>query len=319
MVVELTIMLGTIIGDICGCDHELISFETDKPSEMDYFGPNFTNITVLTCAVIDALLSKRNYKKAAYRWINKYRRYDPNFGPGRDLSDNPELYISRENDAAARVSPVGWAFDTIEETLAEAKRSAEFTHNHPKDIKGAQAIAAAVFLARNGESKDTIKKYIEDTFGYDLHRTLKDIQPQYACGKNCQGTVSEAVISFLESDDYTDAIQNAISLGGNSNTLACIAGGIAEAYYKQIPDKLIKRANKYLPAEMIELLKKFYAKETIEMEDFHFSEDEKDEVKFTYPDSHRYKNPHSTYKLSPEEIDDLLARINSGDTEPYLE
>ena len=277
-------MYGAIIGDICGSVYKPNNFKTYNPSEILIPNPRgfFTSNTVLTCVVIDALLSERNYKEALYR----------------------------DNGAAAQVSPVGWAFDTIEETLTEAKRFAEITHNHPEGIKSAQATAAAVFLARNKERKDTIKKYIEDTFGYNLHRTLKDIRPQYALDESCQGAAPEAIIAFLESDDYTGAIQYAISLCGDSTTLACIAGGIAEAYYSQIPDELLEYANNILPAKMKELLKKFYDKETVESELIHVSMEEKNGAIFRYLWSRRSPPPSI---LSQEEINKLLDAINSGD------
>jgi ADP-ribosylglycohydrolase len=159
-----------------------------------------------------------------------------------------------------RASAIGWAFDTIEETLAEAKRSAEITHNHPEGIKGAQATAAAVFLARHGRSKDEIRKCTADTFSYNMNRTLNDIRPEYKFNESCQGTVPEAIIAFLESDDYTGAIQNAISLGGDADTLACITGGIAEAFYGKIPDGLIQFAKRKLKPEMVELVDRFYVR-----------------------------------------------------------
>ena len=254
-------MYGAIIGDMCGSIYEFNNFKTENPAEIPLIDPRcfFTDDTVLTCAIIDALLSKRDYKKTVYRWANKY----PKRGYGHRFviwytSFFPKPYNSWGNGAAMRVSAIGWAFDTIEETLAEAKRSAEITHNHPEGIKGAQAAAAAVFLARQGKGKEIIKKCIEDTFGYDLNRTLKDIRPHYEFDESCQGTVPEAIIAFLESSDFQDAIQKAISLGGDSDTLACITGGIAEAYYKKIPDELIEFAKQKLSAEMVELLERFY-------------------------------------------------------------
>ena len=256
-------MYGAIIGDISGSVYEHKSFKTDNPAEIPIpsFGGFFTDDTVLSCAVVDALLSKRNYKKTVYRWANKYpkRGYGHRFVPWY-TSLFPKPYNSYGNGSAMRVSAIGWAFDTMEETLAEAKRSAEITHNHPEGIKGAQATAAAVFMARKSKSKEIIKKCIEDTFGYNLQRTLKDIRPEYVFDATCQGSVPEAIIAFLESDDYTGAIQNAISLGGDADTIACITGGIAEAYYRKIPDELIKYANSILSNEMVKLLEKFYGR-----------------------------------------------------------
>lgn len=254
-------MLGAIIGDICGSIYEFDNIKIDTPEKISLLDPRcfFTDDTVLTCAVMDAILTDRDYKRAVYTWANKY----PDSGYGERFcswfsSRNSEPYNSWGNGSAMRVSPVGWAFSTLEETLAEAKRSAEITHNHSEGIKGAQATVAAVFLARKGKNKDKIKNYIIETFGYDLDRTLKDIRPVYEFDESCQGTVPEAIIAFLESNNFTSAIQNAISLGGDSDTLACITGSIAEAYYVDMPDELAKFANKKLTVEIAELLNKFY-------------------------------------------------------------
>jgi len=254
-------MFGAIIGDICGSIYEFINFKTDNPEQIILTNRKcfFTDDSVLTFAVMDAILSDRDYRRTIYSWANKY----PNSGYGGRFrswfkSKNPEPYNSWGNGSAMRVCPVGMAFETIEETLAEAKRSAEITHNHSEGIKGAQATAAAVYLSRKGESKETIKKCIEDTFGYNLDRTLNEIRPKYTFNESCQGTVPEAIIAFLESSDFTSAIQNAISLGGDADTLACITGGIAEAYYGEIPRELMEFAKDKLSREMVELLEKFY-------------------------------------------------------------
>jgi ADP-ribosylglycohydrolase len=153
------------------------------------------------------------------------------------LSDNSEPYNSFGNGSAMRVSPVGFAFQDLQTVLQEAKRSAEVTHNHPEGVKGAQATAAAIFLARTGNSKDAIKSYIQNTFGYDLERTTEQIRPKYTFDVSCQGSVPEAIIAFLDSTDYEDAIRNAVSIGGDSDTIACITGGIAHAFYG-IPDAI---------------------------------------------------------------------------------
>ena len=137
-----------------------------------------------------------------------------------------------------RVSPVGWFCNSIDEVLAEAKRSAEVTHNHPEGIKGAQATALAVFLSRTGESKKYINKAITERFDYDLSRTIDEIRPVYEFDESCQGTVPEAIIAFLESTDYENAVRLAVSIGGDSDTLAAITGGIAEAFYKKIPQDI---------------------------------------------------------------------------------
>ena len=146
-----------------------------------------------------------------------------------------------------RVSAIGWFFDTLEDTERIAKITAEITHNHPEGIKGAQATAAAIWMARNGKSKKEIKEYIESKYEYDLDRTWEYLNRTYDWDSSCQGTVPEAIIAFLESDSFEDAIRKAVSMGGDSDTLACITGGIAEAYYKEIPAYMIEETQKVFP------------------------------------------------------------------------
>jgi ADP-ribosylglycohydrolase len=155
------------------------------------------------------------------------------------------------------VPAVGWAFDSLDEVRAEARRSAEPTHNHPEGVKGAEATAAAIFLARTGASKDDIRRAIETTFGYDLSRRLDDIRPSYRFDESCQKTVPEAIIAFLESTGYEDAVRKSISLGGDADTLACITGGIAEAFYGGVPEPIATRALEMLDDGLRETVKKF--------------------------------------------------------------
>jgi len=159
-----------------------------------------------------------------------------------------------------RVSPVGFAFNSLEEVLSEARKSAEPSHNHPEGIKGAQAVASAVFLARIGQSKAEIKRYIEDTFQYNLKESLDEIREYYRFDMTCQGSVPQAVISFLESNDYEDAIRKAISIGGDSDTIGCIAGGIAEAFYKSIPDQIINKVFQMLDDRQKKVVQEFSKK-----------------------------------------------------------
>lgn len=159
-----------------------------------------------------------------------------------------------------RVSPVGWAFNTLEETLEAAKISAEITHNHPEGIKGAQAIAACIFMARTGKNKEEIKNYIENTFGYNLNRTCDDIRPTYQFDVTCQGSVPESIIAFLESTDFENAVRLAVSLGGDADTMGAITGGIAEAYYGGVPEHISKEVLKRLPNEFIDVMSRFYQK-----------------------------------------------------------
>jgi ADP-ribosylglycohydrolase len=150
-----------------------------------------------------------------------------------------------------RVSPVGWYCNSIDDVLAEAKKSAEVTHNHPEGIKGAQAVAAAVYMARIGKTKNEIKKYIVDTFAYDLDRTIDKIRPDYKFDVSCQGSVPEAIIAFLESTDFENSIRLAVSIGGDSDTIACITGGIAEAFYQTIPDYIAEMASIILGPDLM--------------------------------------------------------------------
>lgn len=172
-------------------------------------------------------------------------------------SETKEPYNSFGNGAGMRVSPCGYYANSLEETLELAKQSAEVTHNHPEGIKGAQAIASAIFLARQQKSKDEIREYIEKTFGYDLHRTCDEIRPAYRFDVTCQGSCPEAIIAFLDSHDYESAIRLAISLGGDSDTIACMTGGIAAAYYG-IPTWLVKYVTvEFLPQNMLDVIERF--------------------------------------------------------------
>ena len=157
-----------------------------------------------------------------------------------------------------RVSPVGFAFQSEEKVLSEAKKSAEISHNHPEGIKGAQATALAVFLARSGDGKDTIRERIADEFGYDLDRTVDSIRPDYSFNESCQETVPEAIVAFLDSDSYEDAVRNAVSLGGDSDTLACITGGIAEVFYGTVPESIVTEVRKRLTPDLLQVIDDFY-------------------------------------------------------------
>ena len=229
-------MLGSIAGDIIGSVYEgkkhwLNARATDF---QPLFSPKarFTDDTVLTVAVADALLHDSDLTELLKDYYSRY----PGAGYGRDFkrwaaSDDLEPYGSWGNGSAMRVSPVAWAFDTLEEVLHWAKESARVTHNHPEGMKGAQATAAAVFLARSGVAKCDLRDEIERRFQYDLSFTLADIRPSYTFDSSCQGTVPQALVAFLESSDFESAVRLAISLGGDCDTLACMAGGIAAACY----------------------------------------------------------------------------------------
>jgi ADP-ribosylglycohydrolase len=253
-------MIGAIAGDLIGSVHE---YARTKSKDFPLFVPasTFTDDSVLTVAVAQAILTDGDYRKAALAFGRRY----PNAGYGGSFADwlrsvDPKPYNSWGNGAAMRVSPVGFAFETVEDVLREAKRSAEFSHDHPEGIKGAQATALAVFLARTEWDKDLIRTEVADRFGYDLDRTVDDIRPGYGFDESCQGTVPEAIVAFLDSSSYEDALRNAISLGGDGDTLACIAGGIAEAYYGPVPGVILEQVKGILPADLWGIAESFCTK-----------------------------------------------------------
>ena len=253
-------MIGAIAGDIIGSVYEAHPIKT-KDFPLFHSRCRFTDDTVLTIAVAQAILTDGDY----CRWVREIGRRYPHAGYGGTFirwlhSSVPEPYYSWGNGSAMRVSPVGWAFDSIGEVLSEAARTAEISHNHPEGIKGAQAAALAVFLARTTRDKGMIKNEIIERFGYDLNRTVDGIRPSYRFDVSCQGTVPEAVISFLEADSFEDAVRNAISLGGDSDTLACITGAIAEAYYGLLAQDIQKKVKGSLPAYLLSITERFCLK-----------------------------------------------------------
>ena len=231
-------MLGAIAGDIIGSVYE---FYPTKSTNFSLFVPDsrFTDDTVLTVAVADSLLNRASYidKFHEYTLAYPHRAYGLGFYNWVH-SGSREPYFSWGNGSAMRVSPVAYAFETLEKALHEAKASAEVTHNHPEGIRGAIAVTMAIFMARRGESKDEIRRAIHDQVGYDLGRTAAAIRETYKFNESCQGTVPEAITAFLDLRDYEDAIRLAISLGGDSDTLACITGGIAAAFYGGVPSHI---------------------------------------------------------------------------------
>ena len=255
-------IIGAIIGDIVGSRFE---FNNYRNTDFELFdrGSDFTDDTVMTIAVADWLLSGVSLANIMRDWATEYpnRGYGGMFYAWLFPLDESEMkpYNSFGNGAGMRVSPCGYYANSLEEALDLAKQSAEVTHNHPEGIKGAQAIAATIFLARQSKPKDEIRQYIEHTFGYDLQRTCNDIRPTYAFDVTCQGSCPEAIIAFLDSSDYESAIRLAISLGGDSDTIACMTGGIAAAYYG-IPDWIEERVKELcLPAEIVEIINRFDA------------------------------------------------------------
>jgi len=260
------LILGAIAGDIIGSVFESKNRKNKniKTTDFDLFckKSKFTDDSVMTLATMDVILQRKSYTETYHSLGNNYSKRR---GFGKKFlkwikSKNPQPYNSCGNGSAMRVSPIGWCCNSIEEVMSEAKKSAEVSHNHPESIKGAQATAIAVYMARTGESKSKIKEYIVKEFGYNLERTLDDIRPDYKFTSKCEDSVPEAIIAFLESKDYEDAIRLAISLGGDSDTQACIAGSIAEAFYQKMPNDIIENVLKILPEELIKIVEEFSAK-----------------------------------------------------------
>ncbi len=250
-------IIGAIAGDVIGSVFEWNNIKTTKFSLFTE-ETTFTDDTILTIAVADSILNNKDFESTIKHYANKYSDY----GYGASFrkwfeSEKPEPYNSWGNGSAMRVSPVGFAFNSLDETLTKAKESAIITHNHPEGIKGAQAVAAAIYHARNGKSKEFIRNYISQSFGYNLKRSIDEIRPSYKYDVSCQGSVPEAIISFIDSTGFEDAIRLAISIGGDSDTIACIAGGIASSFYKTIPDSILVKLYKLLPLEFINIIDKF--------------------------------------------------------------
>lgn len=277
-------MLGAIVGDTVGSIYE---FNNTKDYNFELFTnqSGYTDDSIMTMAVAYWLLKdpkhryesleetmvmfaknctcpNGGYGEMFYIWLFMPwslkeicpRAFDDEFLPKYDSPDGRVPYNSWGNGSAMRVSAVGWFFDTLEETEKVAKISAEITHNHPEGIKGAQATAAAIWMARNGKSKAEIKEYIETKYEYDLDRTWEYLNQRYGWKSSCQETVPEAIIAFLESSSFEDAIRKAVSMGGDSDTLACITGGIAEAYYGEIPEEMVEATKRVFPPIFHKLL-----------------------------------------------------------------
>lgn len=270
-------MLGAIIGDIVGSIYEFdnikkkdFPFITDKSS--------YTDDSIMTIAVAEWLLTDNEHTHEALenvmvRYADKYKFPMGGYGGGfaqwlfrperlidyktSEIAGKRVPYNSWGNGSAMRASAVGWKFRTLEETEKVAAISASITHDHPEGIKGAQATAAAIFLARTGRTKQEIKDYIETRFGYDLGVHTDELRKTYGWEDSCQGTVPPAIRAFLDSTDFEDAVRIAVSLGGDSDTLACITGGIAEAYYQHIPDTILRQAAEKLPAEFLGVIDYF--------------------------------------------------------------
>jgi ADP-ribosylglycohydrolase len=252
-----TTIIGAIAGDVIGS-----VYEWDNVRSVDFpmlsHKCTFTDDTVLTVAVADALLNKKDFSRTIWNYARQYphRGYGGRFAEWINYTDL-KPYNSFGNGSAMRVSAVGFAFDNLEEVLEISKQSAEVTHNHPEGIKGAQAIAASIFLAKKGNTKLYIKDYVTQTFGYKLDDKIDEIRKHYLFDETCQGSVPQAIIAFLESNDYESAIRLAISIGGDSDTIACMTGGIAAAFYKTIPQEIIDFVRLKLPSEFLSVINSF--------------------------------------------------------------
>jgi ADP-ribosylglycohydrolase len=249
-------MIGAIAGDIIGSIHEGAGTKT---KQFPLFGPyvRFTDDTVLTVAVAESILLESDLVDALHDYFHRYPQagYGGSF-IGWAAQRRREPYNSWGNGSAMRVSPVGFAFDTLASVMQHAEHTAAVTHDHPEGIRGAQATAVAIFLARNGNDKPAIKQHIEQTFGYDLSEPLDAIRETYTFDVSCQGSVPQSIIAFLEATDFEDAIRNAISLGGDADTMACIAGGIAEAFWG-VPREIEKQAIEMLDDQLRGVVEEF--------------------------------------------------------------
>ena len=259
-------MYGALLGDMIGAPYEFDRGNKSKEFPLFCENSRFTDDSVMTIAVAEALLDSRflgddSIRAALIKSMRKWGKKYPDAGYGRKFlcwlrEKDPKPYGSCGNGSAMRVSAAGWLFDTLEETREKARLTAEVTHDHPEGIKGAEATSGAIFLARTGRSKEEIRDYIVQEFGYDLSRTCDQIRPSYYHNENCQKTVPEAITAFLEGTDFEDVIRTAVSLGGDCDTLTCIAGSIAEAFYG-VPAILKAECRRRLPEDMAYILGRF--------------------------------------------------------------
>lgn len=254
-------MLGALVGDIVGSVYE---FNNTKRTDFDLFcgESTFTDDSVMTLAVAKWLVEDETHTiHYLISCMQELGRLYPNAGYGGRFTrwlyeNNPQPYNSWGNGAGMRVSPVGLYAKTLDEALALAALTASVSHNHPEGVKGAQAIATSVFLAKQGKSKQEIKDYVEKTFDYNLHRTIAEIRPRYGFDVSCQGSTPEAIIAFLEGNSFEEVIRLAISLGGDSDTIGAMAGAIAACMYP-IPDEIAECCNHILTENLREVKDRF--------------------------------------------------------------
>lgn len=260
-------MYGAIIGDIAGSVYE---FRSTKSKGFELFGEGcrVTDDSVMTVAVADALLglegeeTDEEIASAVAASLKKWGRKYPDAGYGGRFkewlrSEDSAPYGSFGNGSAMRVSPAAWLYEDIKEAIKIAGLTAGVTHDHPEGLKGAKAVVCAIHLARFGAPKKLVRQGVENYYGYDLHRTCREIRKDYGFDVSCQGSVPEAIIAFLDGTDYEDVIREAIALGGDADTQAAIAGSIAEAFYG-VPDELIEQARQYIPDDMQAVIDRFY-------------------------------------------------------------
>ena len=260
-------MLGAILGDMIGAPYEFDQGDKTKDFPLFIEESDFTDDSVMTVAVGEALLktlggTDDEIREALVKSMQKWGRRYPTAGYGARFigwihRDDPLPYNSCGNGSAMRVSPAGWLGNTLREVMRLARLSAEVSHNHPEGIKGAQAVASVIFLARAGKTKEEIRDHVERVFHYDLSRTCDEIRPTYRHVEICQQTVPEAITAFLEGESFEDVVRTAVSLGGDCDTVACIAGSMAEAFYG-IPSELMKECRDRLPDNLLAVERELY-------------------------------------------------------------
>lgn len=261
-------MYGAILGDIIGSPYEYNGGIKTKQFPFFRKESTFTDDSVMTIAIGEALMNagkeasleviKENAITSMQKWGQRYpfAGYGGNFYTWL-FTENPQPYNSYGNGSAMRVSPVGWLYDSLDRTIQVATAVSEVSHNHPEGIKGACATAASIYLSRNKKTKEEIKQFITQEYGYNLEETCDEIRKDYSFDVSCQGTVPQAIIAFLEGNDFEDVIRNAVSLAGDCDTLTCIAGSMAEAYYG-VPEYLKEECRNRITNDMREEVERFY-------------------------------------------------------------
>lgn len=251
-------MFGAIAGDMIGSVYEFDNLKPEYDFPLFSVYSEFTDDTVLTAALAESILNNYEYKMKIREYVKLYP--DCSYGSSFikwAFGNNDEPYNSWGNGSAMRVSPVGWAYNDIQTVLQKAKESAEITHNHPEGVKGAQSTALAVFLSRQGETKQKIKQEIENRFEYNLKLSLEELRKSYSFNESCRQTVPQAIFTFLISDSFEDSIRKAVYIGGDSDTLACINGSIAEAFYNGVPVEIKKQVIQRLDTHLLKVVEEF--------------------------------------------------------------